>query len=115
MLKSILEQTVRVDQIVLNISFEATNALVLGADWIEFSARFGGVAQKIEIPVKNVAAIYARETGQGIAFEAGQFYLLKPIEELEEVLPLLQEESEDEGSTKKAPSDTARSHIKRIK
>lgn len=55
-------------EIVLNISFDATSGLQMGNDWIEFSARFGGVAQKIEIPVNNVLAIYARENGQGMAF-----------------------------------------------
>jgi stringent starvation protein B len=34
-----------------------------------FKARFGGVSREIEIPVENVSAIYARENGQGMAFE----------------------------------------------
>lgn len=55
-------------EIVLNISFDATSGLQMGNDWVEFSARFGGVAQKIEIPVRNILAIYARENGQGMAF-----------------------------------------------
>lgn len=55
-------------EIVLNISFDATSGLQIGNDWIEFNARFGGVSQKIEIPVGNVLAIYARENGQGMAF-----------------------------------------------
>lgn len=56
-------------EIVLNVSFEATGNLKMDNDWITFKARFGGVAREIEIPVENVSAIYARENGQGMAFE----------------------------------------------
>jgi stringent starvation protein B len=56
-------------EIVLNISFEATGNLKMDNDWISFKARFGGVAREIQIPVENVSAIYARENGQGMAFE----------------------------------------------
>lgn len=56
-------------EIVLNIGFEATTGLKLGNDWIEFRARFGGVARDIGVPVDHVVAIYARENGQGMAFE----------------------------------------------
>ena len=38
-------------------------------DGITFQARFGGVARDIAIPIGNVAAIYARENGAGMAFE----------------------------------------------
>ena len=56
-------------EIVLNISFEATGNLKMENDFIHFKARFGGVAREIEVPVDNVSAIYARENGQGMAFE----------------------------------------------
>ena len=55
-------------EIVLNISFDATSALKLGNDYIEFKGRFGGVARDILVPVDRVLAIYARENGQGMAF-----------------------------------------------
>ena len=55
-------------EIVLNISFDATSALKLGNDYIEFKGRFGGVARDILVPVNRVLAIYARENGQGMAF-----------------------------------------------
>jgi stringent starvation protein B len=57
-------------QIVLNLGVDATNQLVLGNDVITFQARFGGAAHALSIPVSNVIAIYARENGQGMAFEA---------------------------------------------
>ena len=55
-------------EIVLNVSFDATSGLKLGNDFIEFKARFGGVPRDIMVPVERVAAIYARENGQGMAF-----------------------------------------------
>lgn len=57
-------------EIVLNISFSATSGLKMENDLIRFSARFGGVSRDIVVPVDNVVAIYARENGQGMAFEA---------------------------------------------
>ncbi len=63
-------QFVKNGEIVLNISFEATSGLKMENDNIHFSARFGGVSRDILIPVENVIAIYARENGQGMAFEA---------------------------------------------
>lgn len=56
-------------QIVLNLGPEATHQLVMGNEFISFSARFNGVAQALSIPIDSVAAIYARENGQGMAFE----------------------------------------------
>jgi stringent starvation protein B len=60
---------VRDGQIVLNIGPEASNKLEIGNDFIEFQARFGGVARQLSIPVGQVTAIYARENGAGMAFE----------------------------------------------
>jgi len=59
---------VKNNEIVLNVGFEATSGLRLGNDFIEFKARFGGVAREILVPVDHVIAIYARENGQGMAF-----------------------------------------------
>ncbi|HEY8027706.1 MAG TPA: ClpXP protease specificity-enhancing factor [Burkholderiaceae bacterium] len=59
-------------EIVLNISFSATSSLKMDNDLIHFSARFGGVARDIAIPVENVVAIYARENGQGMAFDVAR-------------------------------------------
>ena len=55
-------------EIVLNVSHDATSGLVLGNEFIEFKARFGGVPRDIVVPVDHVIAIYARENGQGMAF-----------------------------------------------
>jgi stringent starvation protein B len=67
-------------EIVLNISFSATSGLKMDNDLIHFSARFGGVARDISVPVDNVVAIYARENGQGMAFEVSRASLQKETE-----------------------------------
>jgi stringent starvation protein B len=57
-------------EIVLNVSPLATNRLAIGNELLEFQARFGGVPREVRVPVEAIRAIYARETGQGMAFEA---------------------------------------------
>lgn len=56
-------------KIVLNINPTAVQALVLGNERIEFNARFGGLAMKVEVPVDAVRGIYARENGHGMLFQ----------------------------------------------
>lgn len=58
------------NEIVLNVGFDATSGLDLGNEFIQFKARFGGIAREIIVPVDHVVAIYARENGQGMAFPA---------------------------------------------
>ncbi len=55
-------------EIVLDISFGATSSLKLDNDFIEFKARFGGIAREIIVPIGRVVAIYASENGEGMAF-----------------------------------------------
>lgn len=62
------QEYVKNNEIVLNVSFEATSQLVLGNEFVEFKARFGGRVRDIVVPVDHVVAIYARENGQGMAF-----------------------------------------------
>ena len=57
-------------QIVLNVGPSAVRNIHMDNEWVTFSARFGGMSHSIEIPVQNVIAIYARETGEGMAFES---------------------------------------------
>jgi len=56
-------------RIVLNLSPDATQGLLLGAEQVEFGARFSGAAHYIRIPLAAVLGIYARETGEGMAFQ----------------------------------------------
>jgi stringent starvation protein B len=60
---------VRNGEIVLNVSADATRDLTMGNEGIRFSARFNGVSREISVPVEAVSGIFAKETGQGLAFE----------------------------------------------
>lgn len=53
------QQYVQQGRIVLNISHSAVRDLVMGNEWIEFSARFGGIPFQVRIPTTAVMAIYA--------------------------------------------------------
>jgi stringent starvation protein B len=68
---------VKNNEIVLNISMDATSNLLIGNDVLQFKARFGGVAREIVVPIDHVIAIYARENGQGMAFPSPQPTLAK--------------------------------------
>ena len=59
---------VKNNEIVLNVSMDATSSLKLGNEFVEFKARFAGTAREIMVPISHVIAIYARENGQGMAF-----------------------------------------------
>jgi len=56
-------------EIVLNVGLEATHQLLMGNEEITFQARFGGRPFPVVVPVERVAAIYASENGEGMAFE----------------------------------------------
>ena len=60
---------VKEGQIVLNVGPSAVKNMHMDNDWVTFSARFGGVSHSIQVPVGNVIAIYARESGEGMSFE----------------------------------------------
>ena len=112
---------VRDGQIVLNVSLDATHQLNLGNDEITFSARFNGAARPLLVPVANVAAIYARENGQGMAFEPVTREAEPELVEESTPAPASTKDAGDtqeapEPATKAAPSRTTRqSHLKRIK
>ena len=57
-------------RIVLNIAPMAVRNLEMGPERITFDGRFGGQSRSIDVPVGAVLAIYARENGKGMAFDA---------------------------------------------
>jgi stringent starvation protein B len=63
---------VKNNEIVLNISMDATSNLQISNDYLQFKARFAGTAREIAVPISHVIAIYARENGQGMAFPVPQ-------------------------------------------
>ncbi len=84
-------------EIVLNVGSLATSKLELGNEFIEFQARFGGVARQISVPVDAVTAIYARETGHGMAFEIGPALQADVDAETEQISPASDEPGQDAG------------------
>lgn len=71
-----VDETVRVPaefvnngEIVLNVSALATSRLLIDNEAISFQARFSGAPREVYVPMAQVIAIYARENGQGMAFE----------------------------------------------
>jgi stringent starvation protein B len=71
-----VDETVRVPaefvnngEIVLNVSALATSRLLIDNEAISFQARFGGVPRDVHVPMERVIAVYARENGQGMAFD----------------------------------------------
>lgn len=65
---SVPREFVQEGRITLNISPMAVQSLDLQADPIWFSARFGGRACEVLVPVGAVLAVFARENGEGIVF-----------------------------------------------
>ena len=59
--------TVNEGKVVLNIAARAVGHLNMDNDSVAFTARFGGVSLAVIVPIGAVLAIYARETGQGMA------------------------------------------------
>lgn len=105
---------VRDGQIVLNIAPHATREFVLDNEAMSCQARFGGAAQSLYVPLDAVQAIYARENGQGMAFEVSSAPALADVDEL---APLdagqeaLASETASEEPTKPAP----KGHLRIIK
>ncbi|HEY6897536.1 MAG TPA: ClpXP protease specificity-enhancing factor [Rhodocyclaceae bacterium] len=105
---------VRDGQIVLNVSPEATSQLLIGNDEISFQARFNGSAFPILIPVDTVAAIYARENGQGMAFEVIPAGEGEALAEDEDVAPPFSAKPDVEPD-EPPPAGGGRSHLKVVK
>ena len=112
-------------EIVLNVGFEATSGLQIGNEFIEFKARFGGVARDIMVPVDHVVAIYARENGQGMAFEpevlaveddaGGAGADAAEVEDMAEATAALQRDAVAEDVTEAPPRPPRGSHLKVVK
>ena len=66
-------QFVKDGQIVLNLAPHAIHALHMSNEAITFTARFGGVAKEIYVPVRAMLGIYAKENGQGLFFDPAEY------------------------------------------
>lgn len=66
-------QFVQDGRIILNIRPQAVEALDLGNVDIEFNTRFSGKPTYVKAPVSSVLAIYAKENGRGMVFDAQDY------------------------------------------
>ena len=105
---------VRDGQIVLNISPAAVRALVIDNEIITFDGRFGGEALTITVPVDALMAIYARENGQGMVFEAAGEPEAEEGPFIEEVSDSDASESEHDPEPTRPPR-TGRPNLKVVK
>jgi len=61
------QSAVKDGRVVLNIAERAVVQLHIDNDSVSFSARFSGTSYPVQVPISAVLAVYARETGQGMA------------------------------------------------
>ena len=110
--------TVKDGQVVLNVAERAVARLEMDNDALRFSARFGGVSQSVVVPIAAVIAIYARETGQGMALppdiqtEAGS----EEAGEMDAAPPAMPEPSADPSDPSPQPDPPKRGgHLRIVK
>ena len=65
---SVPRQFVADGRIVLNVSPSAVRDLELGQQRVRFKARFNGAPFEVDVPVRCVQAVFARENGAGMTF-----------------------------------------------
>ena len=82
--------------IILNIAPIATHKLDLTNNDISFTGRFAGSAMEIWVPVKNVVAIFSKETGQGVTFES---------------IPVSEQESSQQSGTSRNENTIGKDHL----
>ena len=109
-------------RIVLNIADRAVGRLEMDNDSVRFSARFGGVSQTVVVPVGAILAIYARETGQGMALPEEIIGSDAPRDEVGDSAPALHavdDAGEDDGPQDPpdgdGPSEPRRGHLRVVK
>ncbi len=59
-------------KIILNLMPSAIRNLHMGNDELEFSARFGGKARNVYVPIGAILAVYAKENGKGMFFDENE-------------------------------------------
>lgn len=109
-------------RIVLNIADRAVGRLEMDNDSVRFSARFGGVSQSVMVPISAILAIYARETGQGMALPEDIAGASGPHEDAQDDAPSLHA-VEDEGDGQgpddppggDPPTEPRRGHLRVVK
>ncbi len=90
-------------KLVINVSYSATQNLVIGNEFASFNARFGGVSRHLDVPVLAILGIYARESGQGMIFSSET-----PAEDAVSPTSAGPEAGSEDADTRPEPDKTAR-------
>nr|VFK22300.1 MAG: stringent starvation protein B [Candidatus Kentron sp. LPFa] len=90
-------------KIVFNIAPTAVKNLNLGNERIIFSARFNGAPTQVSLPIESILAIYMKENGAGMGFQA-ESESLSAAAEQEDILEATREESPKEEPKEKKES-----------
>ena len=72
-LVTVPEQYIQNNMIVLDISSEAANELLVDNTATTFKASFGGVPHDIYVPIAAITSIYAAENNQGMSFPEEEY------------------------------------------
>ena len=91
-------------KVVLNVSYDASQNLVMDDELVTFNARFSGVSHAIIIPMEAISAIYARENGKGMMFDV----------EPQEAGDHSEDAGKDADKPKKSGSSKAKGHLKLV-
>lgn len=103
-------------QVVLNIADRAVGHMRMDNDGIRFSARFGGVSQNVVVPMAAVIAIYARETGQGLALPVDTVAAPAPMQDTLATSPATADAVADAPPPEDAPEPPKRgNHLRVVK
>ena len=113
-------------KVVLNVAERAVSQLQMTNEAISFSARFGGVSFPVVVPVLAVLAIYARETGQGMALPVDGLVEDEAEEEAEEeaasgsespvtLSAVPSDPTDDDGGDRTPPTPRRGGHLRIVK
>jgi stringent starvation protein B len=90
-------------QIVLNISPDAVRGLSITDDYLMCEGRFSGRSFEVILPMASIQAIYCRGSGQGLAFDDGD-YPPQELGEQGEIKPIGPRDIDDESPPPKGGS-----------
>ncbi|MDH2924044.1 stringent starvation protein B [Nicoletella semolina] len=68
------QEYIKEGNIILNIAPRSIGQYIFNDEFIRFNARFQGMLRDIYLPLGAINAIYAQETGDGIIFQAEDYY-----------------------------------------
>lgn len=106
------QEFVREGKIILNIAPRSIGNYQVDDESICFSARFQGMIREIYIPFGAIEALYAQESGDGVAFQPEPFY---SAEQYQARLSKTQAGNQVEANVASKTTKKKASHLKLVK